>query len=139
MSVRNCGHLVGISSHEHIMLSPHLRVNLSTLRSFKRKNSEEIAEIIDAGSYSLIYAICEIVVNLLKETIICSPFVKDRLKEYRDKLTTLVFRKKFSKGCKAEKEIINRYAGSNGFLNLTLPFALKYINKVSRKRRSRKS
>lgn len=103
------------------------------LSNFNNKSLRERKEIIKYGDYSLILAICEICLNFLKGTFNCSQSDKKKLNRVSRKLKKLVERKKLTKNCKLEKQIINHYGGGIGFLSLVIPPALDYIFQQRRK------
>lgn len=111
------------------MISKHLKKNIKLLSNFNNKSLTERKKIIQNGDYSLIIAICEICVNYLKGTFNCSPSDKKKLKRSQKKLRKLVGRKKLSRNCETEKQIINHYGGGLKFLSLVIPPALDYIEK----------
>lgn len=118
------------------MISKHLRDNLSALREISKLSESEIVENISQFDRSLIYAICELCLNLVYEIIPCSPLLRLKLQNYEYTLITLAEKKKLSKNCAIEKRILINTRGSGGrFLLLLLKPSLNYIHRYLLKHR----
>jgi len=111
------------------MISNHLKSNLNLLKAIPNLPEKTVKKVVASGDRSLIISICEICLNLLSETFSCTPGVKRKLKRYKHRLTKLAERKKLSKNCRIEKNLINRNCGGalGGFLSVLIPPALEYI------------
>lgn len=118
------------------MISKHLRENLSFLRDISKLTESEIVERINQADRSLIYAICELCMNLVNEIIPCSRLLKFKLQNYEYTLIKLAEKKKLSKKCAIEKRLLTNSRGSGGrLLMLIIKPSLNYIHRNLLKRR----
>lgn len=109
------------------MISKHLQNNLKLLQTLQSLPDLTKKYLIEKADRGLIIAICELCLNLCAGSFECSPFVKRKLKRYKNKLKKLANRRKLSRYLRQEKKLINQYGGGVGFLAYLIPTALNYI------------